>query len=602
MERLHGKKIYDFREFSTLYEMLKQSESLYGRQIAYQFRRKPRGKLLLRSYSELLSDIEDFGTALLDLGLHQSYVALAGVNSYEWSVSYQAVINGVGVIVPLDKMLPENEMYALLERSRAKAFIVTPALLDFAMRAKSTLPQLEFVICKEQVQAGTSDLASKPEEGFYLFSDLVKRGALLRQAGDKRYQEALASMDTKALAVLLFTSGTTDQSKGVMLSQHNLVSNIRSGLSNIKMYPGERALSVLPLHHCFEGTVGMSCLLACGGCICFADGLRYLAENLIEWKINILLGVPLLFENIYKRIEEGIEKKGKAGVVKFMRPIGRGLAKAGFSTNRKLFRSVLEGLGGELRLVVAGAAAMSKEVHQAFIDFGVSFYQGYGLSESSPVVAACNDQVNVPGTIGQPLYGIEVAIDNEKNGEVGEILTRSESVMMGYFEDEAMTKACIDEEGWLHTGDMGYIDHHQCIVITGRCKSVIVLTNGKNVFPEEMEQLLNQIPGVQESMVFGYENERGIIDICCKFQLDPQKLPVDAKEDALIANYLQVEIYKVNQQIPAYKTIKHFIYSEEPFIRTTTMKVKRFVEQEQIQAWLVAKGQPLRKLSGSRQA
>lgn len=607
MEIIKGKKLYEVEPFSTLHEMLSQCVRRYPAQPAYMFRRAPGKKLQYRSYSEFLSDIEDLGTVLLAEGLSTTRIAVMGANSYEWAVSYNAVINGVGVVVPLDRNLPQDELIGLLKRARCRCLIFAPDMTQIALTAAENCPDVTHLICMDEAGRSPYDCPDLPDQlaqrcRLLLLSEMRRQGERLRAAGDQSFKEAVEAIDTEVMASLVFTSGTTAQSKGIMLSMTNLCSNVINACSSMRIKNGERCLSVLPLHHCFETTVGMYTLLYHGGCICFNDGLRYLAQNLVEWKINVILGVPLLFENIYKRIKDSINKSGKQGLVNVMRPIGRRLSRVGFQTNRRIFRSVLEGLGGELRMIVSGAAALNPEVCQAFLDFGVACYQGYGLSEASPVVSCNNEAVNDPATIGPPLYNVEVAIDNHKAGEVGEILTRSRSVMLGYYEAPELTRETIDADGWLHTGDMGYITGKGCIVVTGRCKSVIVLSNGKNVFPEELESQFSELEGVVEVMVFGMKNERGTVDVCVKFQVDAERLPEQARgSDEAIAAYLSNAVRSVNHKLSAYKAIKYSIFSEEPMVRTTTMKVKRYEEIRRMSEWLEQESLTMRKADGRRQ-
>lgn len=603
MQIIEGKRLYETRSFATLYEMLCQCAELYGDRSAYMFRRRPRGKILTRTYSELLANVEELGTALVDLGLQKDKVALIGQNCYEWVVTYYATVAVGAVIVPLDKLLPENEVFSLLERSKARALVFTPAFMETALRAQREIDSLEYLICMEEVSEKPLQIEEAPERHFYLWTKRLARGMALLDQGDRGFAEAEAARDIEVMSTLLFTSGTTSAAKGVMLSQKNLVSNVQSSCAVLKVFPGERALSVLPLHHTFEATAGMMIMLYYGCCICFTDGLRYLAENLVEWRINIILGVPLLMTNIYKRIVDKIEKSGKTGLVNLMRPIGRSLASIGFQTNRKLFKSILDGLGGGLRLVVTGAAAMDKEVIQAFLDFGVTFYQGYGLTETSPVIAVCNEKLNVPGSIGPPICGVKVKIDGAGPEEPGEILTQSDSVMLGYYEQPELTAEIIDEEGWLHTGDMGYFDARGAIHITGRCKNMIVLTNGKKAFPEEIEFLLKEIPAVKECMAWGESNERGAVEICVKFQFDMPELErlAGAEREAQRA-WIRAELDKVNVQMPEYKRIKHFIYTADDLVRTTTLKVKRFEELDRVHAWLRSKGLSMKGADGQYQA
>jgi long-chain acyl-CoA synthetase len=335
-----------------------------------------------------------------------------------------------------------------------------------------------------------------------------------------------------------------------------------------------------------------------GVTICFTDGLRYISKNLAEWKISIILAVPLLFENIYNKVNEVLESSGKKTLVNTMVKVSRVSLKLGIDLRRKLFKQILAGFGGELSLAVSGAAAIDPKIAQAFTDWGVRFYQGYGLTETAPVLSACNEFVNVIGSIGNPVAEVELAIDTEdpKPGAIGEILARGANVMMGYYKNEEATAEVMMPDGWFRTGDMGYFDEKGCIHITGRVKSMIVLTNGKKCFPEEIESLLNQIPGVKESIVWGEENVRKAVDIVACIHIEREKMAKSAEsaEDPAISAWLANRVKEVCVRMPAYKAIKYFIITEQDFIKTTTLKIKRPAMIGDINDKLAAKNQTMK--------
>ncbi|MDD2213035.1 MAG: AMP-binding protein [Oscillospiraceae bacterium] len=600
MQIYSGKRLFQGEErYHSTLDLIRRSAKRYPNAPAYMFRRKPNSKVLIRSYSELLADVEALGTALQRHFPGRPNMALLGENCYEWAVSYNAVINGAGVIVPIDRMTPQGELLILLERSHSEVLILTPRHLSLAEAALSAVTSLKTIIVLDPVSAYRSAVKMPADSRYIRYTDLLTEGEEAIALGCQDYTGLVPDPDI--LSTIIFTSGTTDQAKGVMLSLNNLCANVYNISGALRLFPGERALSVLPLHHTFETTAGMLVMYYYGVCICFNDGLRYFPNNLVEWKINVMIGVPLLFENVYKRVNDSIDKSGMTNLVKVMRPFARGLAAVGLQTNRTLFKSVLDGLGGSLRLVVIGAAAMDKHIHQAFIDFGILFLQGYGLTESSPVVAVGTEKLNVPGTIGPPLPGVEVAIDTRgtDGNTVGELLTRSESVMLGYYENAAATHAAIDADGWLHTGDMGFVDSRGCIHITGRSKSMIVLTNGKKAFPEEIEAKLNKIAGVKESYAWGQRNKRDAVDICVKIQLNRAALPLaDPQDNAAVAAYLKAAISKINASMPGYKAVRYFIFTEDDFIKTTTLKIKRKEEEKKLSAWLSAQGVYMHDIDG----
>ncbi len=600
MKTISGKRLYEGVHYRDLREMLRASRKRYPNNPAYMFRRQPKGEVLMRTYQDLMDDIEGLGTALWQRGLAGSAIAVMAENSYEWAVAYNAVCCGCGVVVPIDKLLPENESVRLLQRSRAKAICVSPKLLPLALAALEQVETLQWVVVFDELKREKEKLTLPEDERVLRYSALIAEGQTALAEGERAYLDA--PIDPDAMSILLFTSGTTQQSKGVMLSHRNICANLYGISGSLDIQPGERCLSVLPLSHTFETTAGMYVMLSNGCCICFMDGLRYLANNLVEWKINLMIGVPLLFENIYKRVKDSIEQQGATGLVALMRPVARTAASFGFRINRRLFKSVIDGLGGGLRLVVSGAAALDPEIHQAFIDFGVHFMQGYGLTEASPVISVGTVKNNVPGTVGPPLPGVEVYIDSESDDErMGEILVRAESVMLGYYENEEATQQAKTADGWLRTGDMGYIDPRGNLVITGRSKSMIVLTNGKKVFPEELEAAINEIPGVLESLVWGEKNARDTIDLCTKIQIKRDDLPKHLSQSSHeeLTRYIQTEIERINREVPAYKAVRYLLLTEEDFIHTTTLKIKRNEEKKKIEALLEAGQRHMRELSGS---
>jgi long-chain acyl-CoA synthetase len=345
----------------------------------------------------------------------------------------------------------------------------------------------------------------------------------------------------------------------------------------------------------------MYMMQAYGCCICFTDGLRYISQNLKEWKINIILAVPLLFENIYHQVQKTLQKSGKKELVDKLRGVTRFLRKIGIDLRAKLFHQILDALGGGLNLCVCGAAAIDKEIVSFFNDIGIEFLCGYGLTETSPVISACNQHVNVYGSVGNPLAGIEVAIDTDSSepGAFGEILSRSDSVMLGYYKNPEATAEVMAADGWFRTGDIGCLDKRGCIYITGRLKSMIVLTNGKKAFPEEIEFLVSHIPGIKESIVWGDSTSHDIVDICAKLVVNPDDLPTGITGDMeATARYFSEQLKLINQQMPVYKAIKYFVLSEQDLIKTTTLKVRRPQENEKIHKRLAELGLSMKTANG----
>ncbi len=597
MQTVTGKKYYDCPRFQTLRDLLNDCVARYGDMDAYRYHETPGRPEIVHSFRDFMTAVNEAGTGLKQLGLNGKHIVIIGANCYEWAVAHNAVVNGLGVSVPLDRQLPEPEVIHLTARGNTEAFIYNATHHAIALAVAAVNPQIRYFICMKPgiIDAGLQ--AKDPR--FIQLADVMAQGRQLIALGDRGYIEA--PIDPNALCSLLFTSGTTAMSKGVMLSHRNITGNVHAVVRTIHVAQGQRALSVLPLHHTFENTVGMYMMLAFGCCICFNDGLRYLAQNLKEWQINILLAVPLLYENIYRQIEKNIQKSGKQHLVHMMLKLSNGLRKIHIDLRKKLFHQILAGVGGGLNLCVCGAAAIDADIVRFFNDIGIEFLCGYGLTETAPVVAACNQHVNVYGSVGNPLAFIEAAIDteSEKAGAIGEILTRSDCVMLGYYQNPSATKEVMTEDGWFRTGDIGYLDQKDCIHITGRVKSMIVLTNGKKAFPEEIEFLLSHVPGIRESVVWGDVTSRDAVDICAKLVVNPDELPPEVQRQPETASaYFAEQIKQINQKMPPYKAIKYFILSEQDLIKTTTLKVKRPLEQERINNRLTELGLSMKTANG----
>lgn len=597
MQTVVGKKYYEKPRFVTTRDLIRDCAQRYADLDAYRYHDAPGGTEIIRTYREYTSAIDDFGTGLHSIGLAGKNIVVVGANCYEWAIAHNAVVNGTGVSVPLDRQLPQAEVLSLTERGNAEAFIYNSAHHEIALAAAAVNRKIRYFICMKPGIITSECRQADPR--FVDFDEILQKGHDLLAGGDRAFVDA--PIDPDAMCSLLFTSGTTAMSKGVMLSHRNITHNVFAVISTIKIEQGQKVLSVLPLHHTFENTVGMYMMQAYGCCICFTDGLRYLSQNLMDWKINIILAVPLLFENIYRQMQKTLVKTGKLKLVNTMRHVSNALRKVGIDIRGKLFHQIIEAVGGGLNLCVCGAAAIDLEIAKFFNEIGIEFLCGYGLTETSPVIAACNQKVNVYGSVGNPLATVEAAIDTESNnkGEIGEILTRSESVMLGYYQNPEATAEVMTADGWFRTGDIGYLDKKNCIHITGRIKSMIVLTNGKKAFPEEIEFLINHIPGIKESIVWGDTTTRENVDICVKIVIAPDDLPEELKKDEEVqGRYFAEQLKLVSQQMPPYKLIKYFVMTREDLIKTTTLKVRRPVEQTKILSRLAELDLTMKTASG----
>jgi len=605
MQIVKGKQYFKIREFQDLRQMYKQSMEIYGDFDAFVFKDTPKSTVKRKTYKEYNSDVEAFGTALTEMGFPGKKIAIIGENSYAWCVAHFAVICGVGVSVPLDRMLPEEEILTLLDRGEVSAVIYDAAFHKTMVKASQTFPGIEKFIAMnsfkfsdipQEFNYKTSNLDNK----FIGMDELLSEGNKLLQANVTDYKSA--KIDPDAMMSLLFTSGTTSQSKAVMLSHKNVCADIKALAGVEKFEPKTRVLSVLPLHHTFENTCGFIGGFYFGFTIHECDGLRYIQQNMEEYKINCIIGVPLLFQSFYSKIKDGVKKQGKEKTLAKAIKISRVFRKLGIDLRRKLFKDILGKFGGEFKLGICGAAPINPEIIRFFDDIGVRVFQGYGLTETSPVVAGCNAKVFVPGSVGHPLTGVEVAIDNENPGQEGEILVRGDIVMLGYYKNEEATKDVMDEQGWFHTGDIGRIDpKDNCLYITGRLKSMIVLKNGKKVFPEEIEYLLGQFDFIKESMVWGESDEDGDIDVWAKVVLDKEALKSqgsDISDEEGMKAKLESLLAEINKKMPSFKSIKYFVFGEEDMEKTTTKKIKRNIELDSIKDIILKNKLKLKEVAG----
>ena len=563
------KPIHDFVKFENLKDMLQKTKNSYGDKTAY-ILKKGEGEYLEITYNEFIEEINGLGSALINLGLKDKRIAVIGENCYEWGVAYLATVAGTGVVVPLDKALPENEIESLIIRSEVDAIFYTAKYNDVMSRIqKQKNTNVKYFISM------TNEIE---ENDIYSQKELIKNGKEMIENGNTRFLQA--KIDNEKMSIMLFTSGTTSASKAVMLSQKNICSNLMDIASVIKVDENDRFLSFLPLHHTFECTAGFLYPISKGSSIAFCDGIRHIAENLKEYKITAMISVPALIEGMYKKLINGIEKQGKMEKVKKGIKITQLLLKVGIDIRRKIFKEVIDNLGGKIRLVVSGGAALDPQAEKGFNELGITTYQGYGLTETSPVIAAEDDKYRRLGSIGKAFPSLDVKIVNQNEEGIGELLVKGPTTMLGYYNNEEATKETIEKDGWLHTGDLARIDDDGFIFISGRKKYVIVLKNGKNIYPEELETLINKIEGVKESFVFGKPEEDGDYKIEAKIVYDKDQMEeiYHVKNESDIKEALWQKVKKINKTMPAYKYVREITVTEKELIKTTTQKIKRHEE------------------------
>ncbi len=561
---------YKYTEYKDLKEMLKISGEKYGDRPAYVFKTEEPGKFRTISHKEFRDEINALGTALISKGLKDKRIAVISENRYEWGVAYLAVVAGTGVVVPLDKALPNNEIENLIIRSEVEAIFYSK--------------KYDEVMNKIKLQGNTNvkyfismDL-EKEENDIHSQKELIKEGKKLLEEGNRDFLDS--KIDNEKMGIMLFTSGTTAMSKAVMLSHKNICANMQDIEASIKATPEDRFLSFLPLHHTFECTVGFIFPISKGCSIAFCEGIRHIADNIKEFDVTAMISVPVLFETMYKRVMKGIEKKGKLETVKKGIKISNFLLKFGIDIRQKLFREIHENIGKRARLFVAGGAALDPEAEKGFNDLGFTMYQGYGLTESSPVIAAEDDKYRRLGSIGKAFPSLDVKIEDPNEEGIGELLAKGPSIMLGYYNNEEATKETLTEDGWLHTGDLAKIDKDGYIFISGRKKFVIVLKNGKNIYPEELETLVNKIEGITESFVYGRPEDDGDYKICAKIVYDPELVEktYGTTDKEKLKELIWQEVKKVNKTMPAYKYIREITITDKELIKTTTQKIKRFEE------------------------
>lgn len=563
-------KLYEAKEFKNIREVIKNSAKCFADNNAFIIKHKEKKEVTYENitYKQFDEGIDSLGTAFIKHGLKGKRIAVISKNRYEWILTYLATVNGTGIIVPLDKGLPAQEIESLLQRSKAEAVVFSEDYADIMRNIKQeNKTQVSNFICMD-----------KTEEFTYL-ADLVEEGKKLLKEGNKEFINS--PIDEKTMSMIIFTSGTTSISKAVMLSHKNITSNLYALNQAEKLYSTDVNMAFLPFHHTF-GSTGIILFLNNGATNVFCDGIRYIAQNLKEYQVSVFVCVPLLLEAMYKKIMNEVEKQGKTRIIKIATAVSNILLKCGIDIRRKLFKSIIDNLGGKLRFVVSGASAIDKNVAKGFNDLGILTVQGYGLTETSPVLTAENAESIRYGSIGFPLSNVEIKIDNPNENGIGEIIAKGPNVMLGYYENEEATNEVLTN-GWFHTGDLGYKDKDGYIFITGRKKNVIVLKNGKNVYPEELEVLINNLPYVAESMVFGMPKDDDLtvsVKIVYNKEYIEEKYPNISRKD--LEEKIWQDIKQINSTLTSYKHIKKLIVTDEPMIKTTTEKVKRFEEVAKI--------------------
>jgi len=575
-----GIGMYDYSEPNDIRELLNNACDKYKTRTAFKY--KQDGKIVEKTYVDFRNDVEALGQGLFDMGLLGEKVAVISENRYEWGVCYLSVINGLGVGVPLDKYLPKIEIENLIERSGAKAIFFSKTYIDTMKEIAKNNKKLKYYICMDEVE----------DDKLLSLKTVIKSG---KESLEKGKNEFLTlPIDREKMSILLFTSGTTNLSKGVMLSHKNITSNVRTIINLIKVYETDVHLSLLPLHHTFENTIGLMFMVHAGVCISYCEGIKHIVKNLEEFNVSVLVAVPAIFEVMYSRIQEGIKKSGKEKFLANMIKISEALLKVHIDLRKVLFSSVRNKVGKNLRLMVSGVAPIDKEIIKFFESIGITFLQGYGLTETAPLVCVNSPDKNIYGTVGFPMQRVKVSLDDVDANGMGELIVKGDNVMLGYFNNEEATKESFTADGWLKTGDLATINEEGAISITGRAKSMIVFENGKKAFPEEYEVLINKLDCVKESFVWGSTSKDGSVQICAKVVL---------KEDEDVGKCIEKideRIKEINNGIPKYKIIRYFVVTQEELTKTTTLKIKRNIEKDKIESLLKERNVDMRKINKTK--
>ena len=555
-----------------LKDMLNKTRELYGDRPGYKIKNEE-GKYETYTHNEIRDMVDYLGTALINLGLKDKRIAVIGENRYEWELAYLSVVCGTGIVVPLDKSLPANELEELVERSEVEAIFYSKKYEEIVEKIKySEKNKLKHLISMD------TDIH---KEGIYSQKELIEKGKEFLENGDRRFIEA--EINPEEMSIMLFTSGTTSKSKVVALSHRNMVSNVMDFASVLDIDSSDRILSFLPLHHVFECTVGMLYSLYIGAERSFCEGIRHIVQNLNEYNITFASFVPAIYESMHKTIIKNLEKEGKLEAVRKLMEANKDKTMA---EKKEIFKDIHNVFGGQIKLFVSGAAALEKEVEEDFRAWGINLCQGYGLTETSPVIGVETNENFRVGSIGKALPHVQAKIEDANDEGMGELVVKGPNIMLGYYNDEEATKEVL-EDGWFRTGDLAKIDEDGYIFICGRKKSVIVLKNGKNIFPEEMEALVNKIEGVKESFIFGKQqsDDKDDIKINVKIIFDREIMQEAYKvtTDEEIYKVLSEKVKEVNQIMPKYKAIRGILISEEPLLKTTTSKIKRQANLEVIE-------------------
>ena len=569
-------KNYEGTSFNTVKEIFINSSKEYADRTFLLEKFNPKGDWTEITYNQFKNEVIGLGTALTrKLNLKDTRIVIIGENTHHWYVSYMTMLCGAGIAVPVDKELPENEIENVIKRAKASAVIFSTKKADVIKKVSENLPDVKYFIQMNSDQ--------EIDGRFVGLDYLIEEGKALVNGGDNSFMSI--EIDPDEFKVLIFTSGTTSNAKGVMLCNRNLAQNVNAATAYVKLTPDDRLMSILPLHHTYESSIGFLLPFGIGASISVCQGLKHIVSDLQETKPTALLTVPLLVESLYRKINANIKKSKKDGLVNSMIHVTNALKVVGVDIKRKVFNEIYENLGGRLRIIVSAAAPIDAKIGKWVEDIGILFLQGYGLTETAPIAALTPDFEPKVGSAGKAVVGAKLRIDHPNENGEGEVLICSKTLMLGYYEDEEATKEAIFEENgerWFHSGDIGYMDNEGFLYITGRSKNVIVTQNGKNIYPEEIELMLSKHPEIKECMVYGkeVEGEKELIitaKVIPNYEVIEENYGKDLSEEE-IYKIIWDKVKEVNKELTSYKAIKKLEIKHDDFVKTTTMKIKRYEE------------------------
>lgn len=564
------KHVFEDKIITDLRHLVVSSAELYGDKPRYIYKEKREEKTV--TYNDILNAMNNFGTALSALGLMGKTVAVIGETHPSYVISYFTVVNGNGMIVPLDKEINNEELVNFLLRSRAEAIVYTEIMNERIMSIADKVPDIK---CFVPITPRESDLENERVKSWKSLQEL---GAKALAEGDRSYLDV--ELDLNKPCALLFTSGTTGTSKGILLSQNNLAAATNSScLSMHHINDTTRLLSVLPINHTYEMTCGHLAALNKGAVTFINDSIKYVTKNLASFKPTAVPFVPLFVETLYKRIWDNIEKQGKTEKVKKAIKISNGLRRVGIDLRKKFFGQILSVFGGELESIICGGAPLDQRLIDDFEAFGIPILNGYGITECAPLVAVNRLGKERAGTVGTAVENCEIKVILDEGQDTGEILVKGGNVMLGYFEDEEATAAVFTEDGWFKTGDVGFIDEDGYLHITGRKKNIIILSNGKNIYPEEIEQYLAPIALIGEAVVVGRKNAVGEVVITALVYPNQDMVEAEGLSKEDVYAKLKEAINEVNKNLPVFKQIHDLEVRDTEFEKTTTKKIKRYKVQ-----------------------